>query len=114
MTPDSIDDDRCRDVQVHLEFLGRRWSSGILLAAWRGARRFSEFRQGIIGISDRMLSVRLRELEREGLIVRTVVPTTPVQVTYALTARGEGLMEAMQPLMVWTQRNALSPVAAAG
>ena len=87
---------------VHRAALG----GAILLAGVRGARRFSEYRSLVEGISDRLLSVRLKELEAEGLIGRTVVPTTPVTITYAPTPRGRGLIEASQPLAMWAVADA--------
>ena len=73
----------------------------LLIAGSIGARRFSEYRRFSAGISDRVLTQRLRELEHRGLIERTVVPSMPVQITYALTPRGEGLVQALQPLVDW-------------
>lgn len=98
---DTIDDEKCRMFVEHLEFIGRRWVGSILLAGVRGARRFSEYRALVEGISDRLLSARLRELETEGLIERTVTPTTPVTISYAPTDRGRTLLEAVQPLTTW-------------
>jgi len=96
-----IDDDLCRTFQQHIEIVGRRWNSAILLAAARGARRFSEYRAMVQGISDRLLAQRLRELEADDLIERLVIPTTPVLVQYRLTERGTGLMEVLQPFAAW-------------
>jgi DNA-binding HxlR family transcriptional regulator len=96
---EQIDDELCRSFQTHLEVIGRRWNSGILLAAVRGATRFSEYRAMVAGISDRLLSQRLRELESEHLIERTVFPTTPVQVHYRPTDRGRDLLRILQPLV---------------
>jgi len=93
-----IDDDMCTDFQWHLEVVGRRWNSAILLAGMRGATRFSEYRAMILGISDRLLAQRFKELEAEGLIQRKVVPTTPVLIQYLLTDRGRELMRLLQPL----------------
>ena len=73
----------------------------MLIAGYVGARRFSEYRRFAAGISDRMLTQRLRELEHRGLIERTVVPSMPVQISYAPTRRGEGLVRALQPLVDW-------------
>lgn len=84
-----------------LELVGRRWLGIVLIAGCQGARRFSEYRRYADGISDRMLTQRLRELTAEGLIERTVIPTTPVQITYTPTARGMALVRALQPLFVW-------------
>ncbi|MEU5905774.1 helix-turn-helix domain-containing protein [Micromonospora sp. NPDC047527] len=99
-----IDDSSCRTFQDALELVGRRWTGAILLAAMRGARRFGEYRAGVTGISDRLLAQRLRELEADGLIERTVVPTSPVQILYAPTRDGRELMLLLQPLVDWSHR----------
>jgi DNA-binding HxlR family transcriptional regulator len=99
-----IDEPGCRSFQNVVELVGRRWTSAILLAGRRGARRFGEYRASVPGISDRLLAQRLKELEAEGLIVRTVIPSTPVQVRYALSADGEELMSILQPLVDWGHR----------
>jgi DNA-binding HxlR family transcriptional regulator len=93
-----INDELCRSFVGHLEIVGRKWNGAILLASVRGARRFSEYRELVSGISDRLLAQRFRELELEGLIERTVTPTTPVLVQYAPTEFGRQLLRAMQPL----------------
>ncbi|MGA5124712.1 winged helix-turn-helix transcriptional regulator [Streptomyces pseudogriseolus] len=100
----SIHDDTCPRFQEVLETVGRRWTGSILMAAAQGATRFGEYRAVIDGISDRLLSQRLKELENEGLIRRTVVPSTPVQITYTLSPLGEELLEALQPLVRWSTR----------
>jgi DNA-binding HxlR family transcriptional regulator len=99
-----IDDDQCRSFQASVELVGRRWSSGILLAVARGATRFSEIVDAVPGLSDRMLAQRVRELETAGLLVRTVVGTTPVQVRYRLSDSGDDLMRSLQPLVAWGLR----------
>lgn len=99
-----IDDDECRRASRVLELVGRRWSSSILFAVGRGAHRFSEVLASVSGLSDRMLAVRLKELERAELVVRLVEPTTPVSVRYELTPRGAELLEAMRPLVRYGQR----------
>jgi DNA-binding HxlR family transcriptional regulator len=99
-----IDDAQCRVFQSSLELVGKRWSSGILLAIAQGATRFSEILATVTGLSDRLLSQRLKELEKEGLVSREVVATTPVQVRYSLTASGADLMKSLQPLVSWGQR----------
>ncbi|WP_051450198.1 winged helix-turn-helix transcriptional regulator [Actinospica robiniae] len=105
-TPDrTATDEACRAFQPVLEFLGRRWVGIVLLAGQRGARRFSQYRAMVPGISDRLLTQRLRELEQHGLIERTVIPTTPVQILYTPTQRGEGLMDATRPLLAWSLAN---------
>jgi DNA-binding HxlR family transcriptional regulator len=98
-----VDDDRCDSYQALLEFIGRRWAGAVLLAGSQGARRFGEYRALVPGISDRMLSLRLKELERAGLLHREVVPTTPVQILYAPSRMGAGLVQALQPLIAWSK-----------
>ncbi|WP_369135829.1 winged helix-turn-helix transcriptional regulator [Modestobacter sp. I12A-02662] len=97
------DDDAeiCRTAQEAIELVGRRWVAVVLIGGYLGARRFTEYRRFAAGISDRVLSQRLRELEQRGLIERTGIPSTPVQVTYAPTARGAGLVVALKPLADW-------------
>jgi DNA-binding HxlR family transcriptional regulator len=99
-----IADEECRRFQTAAELAGRKWTASILMAAYRGARRFSEYRELVAGVSDRMLSLRLRELENENLLDRTVIPTTPVQVRYSLTQRGQELIQGLQPLVAWGNR----------
>jgi DNA-binding HxlR family transcriptional regulator len=101
---DHVDDDQCRLFQASVELIGRRWSSAILMAVARGARRFSEIRASVPGLSDRMLAQRLKELDAAGILAREVVPTMPVQVTYRLTPRGSELMASLQPLVRWGLR----------
>jgi DNA-binding HxlR family transcriptional regulator len=104
-----IDDLECRRFQSSLELVGKRWSSGILLALARGAGRFSEILDAVIGLSDRLLAQRLRELEGAGLVERSVIATTPVQVRYTLTPRGADLMESLQPIVSWGARWGVGP-----
>jgi len=96
-----IDDAACRRFQSTIEFAGRKWNAAILLAGVRGARRFSEYRNAVTGISDRLLASRLRELEAEGLIERHVRPTTPVTIHYSPSTAGLELIELLQPLVEW-------------
>lgn len=107
----SINDDACPSFQEAVELVGRRWTGSILVAAAQGARRFSEYRALIDGISDRLLSQRLKELEGQGLIRRTVIPTTPVQINYSLAPTGLALIEALQPLAKWSVQRAVQAVA---
>jgi DNA-binding HxlR family transcriptional regulator len=101
---EQIDDEECRRAADVIEFVGRRWSSGILLAVARGAERFREIAVSVTGLSDRMLALRLKELEREGLLTRIVEPTTPVSIRYRLTPRGRELMALLHPLVTHAQR----------
>lgn len=87
-----------------MEVVGQRWSPSILLALARGAERFTDITTAVAGLSARMLSVRLKQLETARLVERTVVPTTPVAVRYRLTARGVDLVTALQPIASYVQR----------
>lgn len=84
-----------------LERLGRRWTGAVLTAGTQGARRFGEYRRMIDGISDRLLSQRLKELEALGLLEREVIPSTPVQILHRPTRRGETLVVALRPFIAW-------------
>ena len=99
-----IDDAACRRFLSSVEHVGKRWSSAILLAIARGATRFSEIIASVPGLSDRLLSQRLKELEASGLLQREVIATTPVQVRYTLTEAGADLIESLQPLAAWGHR----------
>src|ERR1035437_10164746 len=86
---------RCEPVPVEVrataDLLERRWQLSIIYAALSGALRFSEFADAVAGISPRMLSERLRDLEGAGLVERTVIPSTPPAVEYRLPERGRRL-----------------------
>ena len=99
-----IDDAECLRFASSIELIGKRWSSGILLAIAQGATRFSEITATVTGLSDRLLAQRLKELERDLLIERQVIATTPVQVRYVATQRGQDLLNSLQPLVGWGQK----------
>src|ERR1700745_3225081 len=86
---------RCEPVPLEVRetasLLERRWQLSILYAALSGALRFNEFADAVAGISPRMLSERLRDLEGAGLVERTVIPSSPPTVEYRLTERGRRL-----------------------
>src|ERR1700693_3537381 len=94
---------RCEPVPVEVrrmaDLLERRWQLSIIYAALSGALRFSEFADAIAGISPRMLSERLRDLEAAGLVQRNVIPSSPPTVEYRLNERGRKvgpIIEAMR------------------
>lgn len=99
-----IDDATCREATAPLEFVGRRWTAAIMLALGRGATRFGEIEAAVDGLSARLLTTRLRELQEHDLVEREVIPTTPVSVRYRLTPRGRDLLTAMQPLVAYHLR----------
>ena len=102
--PLRIDDEECRRLAAVMEIVGKRWSSGILLALGMGAERYTEIERRVQGLSGRMLTVRLRELEDAGLVERTVEPTTPVSVRYHLSERGMELLRSLQPMAHYVRR----------
>jgi DNA-binding HxlR family transcriptional regulator len=86
-----------------VELVGKRWSGAILLVLMDGPLRFSEVRQLVPEISDRLLSERLKELEFEGIVERNVIDGTPVHVEYALTDKGRALEPAVRALKRWAR-----------
>src|SRR5437588_11717378 len=93
---------RCKpvpeEVRAAADLLGRRWLLAVIFAALTGAVRFNEFVLAIDGISPRMLTERLRDLEHAGLIERAVIPSSPPSVEYRLTARGRSLAPVVEAL----------------
>jgi len=86
-----------------MEIIGRRWTGAIVRALLAGNVRFSEVRATIPGISDRLLSQRLKELEIEGLVHRQVLDTTPVRIEYHLTPKGEALASIVVAASAWAE-----------
>ena len=93
----------CPDFHEAIELIGRRWTGAILCSLIEGPRRFGELGKVVPGLSDRLLSQRLRELEEEGLVQRDVEAGTPVRVTYSLTETGEALGPAIKELKSWAK-----------
>lgn len=94
-------DSFCPHFQKAIELVGKRWSGTILRSLLDGSRRFSEIAGHIPQISDRSLSLRLKELEAEEVIVRRVEPTQPVSVSYGLTPKGLALESVITELERW-------------
>lgn len=95
----------CLAVKEVLSRVGDKWSVQVVCLLGEGARRFSELRRSVEGISQRMLTLTLRGLERDGLVTRTVFPTVPPSVEYALTPLGETLLGPVQALAEWARTN---------
>ncbi len=93
----------CPYYQRAVELIGGRWTGAVLRALHTGVHRFSDLAQTIPGISDRMLSERLKELEAEGLVVRKVIPETPVRIDYQLTSKGEALGAVIGAISAWAE-----------
>jgi DNA-binding HxlR family transcriptional regulator len=96
----------CQHFQRAAELVGKRWIPQLIRALQAGVSRFSDLRAAIPPISDHVLSLRLKELEAAGIVLRTVTPTTPVGIAYRLTARGEGLARVMTELAAWAEEAA--------
>jgi DNA-binding HxlR family transcriptional regulator len=84
-----------------VELIGSRWTGAVLRALLSGIQRFTDLTETIPGLSDRMLSQRLKELEAEGIVVRTVIPETPVRVEYSLTEKGRALGTVIEAVSGW-------------
>lgn len=93
----------CVAVRDVLNRVGDKWSVLVIVLLGDGPRRFSELKRSIDGISQRMLTLTLRGLERDGLVTRTVFPTVPPRVDYALTDLGRTLLEPVTALGAWAQ-----------
>ena len=86
-----------------VELIGKRWTGAILLVLLDGPLRFSEIRQLVPDLSDRLLSERLKELEAEGIVERRVFEDTPVRVEYGLTEKGRALEPVVGSLKGWAR-----------
>ena len=93
----------CPRFQYAIELIGRRWVGAILRVLVTTPARFNELLTAIPGLSDRLLTERLRELEREGIVTRTVTPCRPIRVTYELTACGRSLSNIICNIGTWSE-----------
>ena len=94
----------CARFHRAVELIGGRWTGAVIQLLLTGRMRFAELRDAIPEISDRMLSERLRELEAEGIVDRTVVPDTPVRVEYSLTKKGRALAGPIGAIAEWAEK----------
>ena len=94
----------CPSFQHAVELLGKRWTALILRVLLAGPQRFSEIADQIEGVSDRMLSERLKEFESEGVIERRVFPETPVRIEYRLTEKGQALDAVIEAIAIWSHQ----------
>ena len=102
--PTAAQDEACPINEV-LDHIGGKWSIGIIVAAAAGPIRFTQLERTVEGISRRMLTLNLRKLERDGLLVRTVYPTVPPKVEYSLTPIARELSESFATLTAWAERH---------
>jgi DNA-binding HxlR family transcriptional regulator len=102
---DAAELDGCLTREI-LDRIGDKWSVYVIDELASGTRRFGELRRAINGISQRMLTVTLRALERDGLIARQVYPVIPPRVDYSLTSLGRSLLAIVEALTSWSERHA--------
>jgi DNA-binding HxlR family transcriptional regulator len=95
----------CRAVSEVLARVGDKWTVLVVTQLGDGPRRFNELRRGLGSISQRMLTLTLRGLERDGLVTRTVFPTIPPRVDYELTKLGHSLLDPVSRLGMWARQN---------
>lgn len=104
VTTEVMQGEACPIVEV-LDHVAGKWSIGILVAAADGPVRFTELERIVEGISRRMLTLTLRKLERDGLLIRTVYPTVPPKVEYSLTDTARELREVLAALTKWADKH---------
>lgn len=100
--PHPPDGERMCRVREVLDRVADKWSLTVIHQLAWGPKRFTELKRGIEGVSQRMLTVTLRGLERDGLVSRTVYPVVPPRVEYRLTPLGETLLETVCQIMAWS------------
>jgi DNA-binding HxlR family transcriptional regulator len=91
----------CATFHRAVELIGRRWTGAIIQVLLGGRARYCVLREAIPNVNERMLSERLRELENEGIVVRIVVPETPIRVEYELTKKGRALEKTLAAVAEW-------------
>ncbi|MCP8967626.1 winged helix-turn-helix transcriptional regulator [Ectobacillus ponti] len=94
----------CPKFEFAFSILSRKWTGLIIQTLLPGPKRFREIADMIPNMSDRMLSERLKELEGEGIVMRTVYPDIPVRIEYALTEKGKSLESVMREVQKWAQQ----------
>lgn len=94
----------CPRYERAVRILGKRWTPLIVRGLLAGSRRFSELSSYVGGISDRLLSQRLKELERAGIVEKRVYPETPVRIEYVLTPKGRELQQVVEAIQRWADR----------
>ena len=97
--------DECRAVSEVLSRVGDKWTVLVVSTLGAGPKRFNELRRALGSISQRMLTLTLRALERDGLVTRTVFATVPPRVDYELTRLGRSLLEPVNGLGLWARKN---------
>jgi DNA-binding HxlR family transcriptional regulator len=94
----------CTRFHAAIELIGAKWSGAVLQALFTGSHRFADIRAAIPGVSDMMLTRRLRELEAGGLVERRVIPLSPVHVEYHLTQMGREAGPVLEAVIAWSHK----------
>jgi len=98
---DNLNVSECRRVGEVLARIGDKWTMQVIAELGEGSRRFNELQRAIQGVSQRMLTLTLKNLERDGLVSRTVTPSVPPRVDYALTDLGRSMLQPVRALGEW-------------
>ncbi len=96
---------RCRAIGAVLDVIADKWTIMVVRALANGPVRFNEMKRQIGGVSQRMLTLTLRNMERDGLVTRTIFPTIPPRVDYELTRLGHALTKPLTELAVWAEKH---------
>ncbi|GLH74657.1 hypothetical protein GETHLI_31590 [Geothrix limicola] len=99
----------CQLFRMAIDLLAKPWTGRILWILQDGPLRFNELAAQVDGIGEKVLSARLKELECQGLLVRRVLPTTPVKVEYELTCKGRGFRQVVEAVTRWGEQISLPP-----
>ena len=94
----------CVRFHIAIELIGTRWTGAILRAVFTGQHRYGQIKAAVPGLSDTMLTQRLRTMEAGGLIERQVIPSSPVQVEYHLTPMGHDLEPVLDAVLTWSHK----------
>jgi DNA-binding HxlR family transcriptional regulator len=99
-----VDARQCSSFQSAIELVGRRWTGAIITVLRNGPMRYAQLALAVPGLSERLLSERLKELETAGIVLRRVLPGPPVGVEYALSEAGHDLGRALDGIATWARR----------
>jgi DNA-binding HxlR family transcriptional regulator len=94
----------CPKYEASIEFIGKKWTGLIVRVLMDGPKRFKELKDQIPSVSDKMLTDRMKELERLGIVIRNVYPETPVLIEYELTEKGKALEEVIEAIQKWGEQ----------
>jgi DNA-binding HxlR family transcriptional regulator len=94
----------CPKYETSIDIIGKRWTGLIVRVLMDGPKRFKELKDQIPSVSDKMLTDRMKELERLNIVVRHVYPETPVRIEYELTPKGKALQDVIEAIQAWGEK----------